>query len=103
MRGSTIRQSWLFNVPRIHRSEVRSGLNMNYEELEAWRKNKRCAICKEEPPRIAWLDGEWHLRCGCHPKEPKLERVKSYTERFKENEVLPIYISNRLDDKLRGE
>ena len=43
--------------------------------LEA--KNKQCLRCKE-PPRVAWLENQYNLRCGCYPEEPKLTKQPEY-------------------------
>lgn len=40
-------------------------------ELEAIARGKQCAFCGEEP-RVAWIEGEARLRCGCYPKPPAL-------------------------------
>ena len=44
-------------------------------ELEALAARSRCAVCHEEPPRVAHIEGVFQLRCGCYPQAPTLEKT----------------------------
>ena len=43
-------------------------------ELEATAARSRCALCLEEPPRVAYVEGVFQLRCQCWPQAPTLEK-----------------------------
>ena len=50
--------------------------------LEALALRSRCVQCKTQP-RVAWFQGEYKLRCECHPKAPVLEKLpKSALSRY---------------------
>ena len=42
-----------------------------YDSLKAEAKGRVCVTCGQDP-RIAWLQGQYALRCGCYPHEPHL-------------------------------
>lgn len=48
---------------------------MDYDKLQHQIKGKQCFVCHESPPRIAWVNGDFALRCACFPKAPALEKL----------------------------
>lgn len=50
---------------------------LHYDSLKVEVKGRVCISCGQDP-RIAWLQGQYALRCGCYPEEPHLAPRGNY-------------------------
>ena len=51
--------------------EAKAQLDAQHQALTASIKGKVCATC-DGYPFVAWILGEWTLRCNCWPRPPVL-------------------------------
>ena len=47
------------------------GRDAQYQALSALCAKSVCGTC-DSYPRVAWIQGEWRIRCDCYPKPPEL-------------------------------
>jgi len=78
----------------------------HYEHLQRTAKGSLCAfpvaggLC-QKPLSIAWVDQQYHLRCGSGHIDPPNDREKSYTEFWLSGEYVPPEIAEKIRKKWR--
>ena len=56
-------------------------LRDRYDELAAATKGKHCVKCKAAP-QVAWIEGNYKIRCECWPDPPTMTTTKPHAERM---------------------
>jgi len=71
-------------------------------ELEAQIRGHVCKCGREL--NVAWVNGEYHIKCNACGIDPELVKVKSYWQMWNDGEPVPSYIRQwmqRAEDKER--